>query len=124
MSWNAVQTNILTEKWKNLDFISQYTTYIRYIKGQQIIIADALSSAITDDTLSYDLIYDGQKSHSLLTEISSNSSLKLKQFPIPFRKKTFYCDNALTNPRPYPLQTEETPNQSLTPKEAIYCKKL
>lgn len=102
--------NCSTDKYtpaenRYLDFISQYTTDLRHIKGQQNIVADALShtdiTAITDDTLSHDLISDEQKSDSTLTEILSNSSLTLKDCPVPFGNKTLYCDTTLTNPKPY-----------------------
>lgn len=56
---------------------------------------------ITNAILSHDLISDEEKSDTTLTELLSNTSLKLKQFLVPFSNKTLNSNTTLINPQPY-----------------------
>ena len=107
---NSSSDKYTTTEIRFLSFISQYTRDIPYIKGQQNTLFDALShtdkTTITNDILRPDLISDKQKSETTLTEISLNTSLKLKQFPVLFSNKTIYFDTTLNTL--YCFYTDET----------------
>lgn len=90
---------------RHLDYISQFTTDIRHVKGKDNTVADTLSrtdiNALEDDTLSQDLIADAQKADNTLPDIIERTSLRLKEFPSPFSDRTLLCDTTLDTPRPY-----------------------
>ncbi|UYV73731.1 hypothetical protein LAZ67_11000573, partial [Cordylochernes scorpioides] len=70
---------------RQLQYISQFSTDIIYIKGEQNIVADNLSR-IEDITkiIDYDEIAKEQdKDKELIELINSNKSLKFKRYPLP-----------------------------------------
>ena len=90
---------------RHVDYISQFTSDLRFVKGEKKTVADTLSrtglNALDNDILSQDLIADEQKSDSTLPSVLSDTSLALQEFPAPFSNKTLYCDVKLGSPRPY-----------------------
>lgn len=89
-----------------LDYISQFTTDIRYIKGTDNTVADALSRTeifhLTEtQSLSQDLIADAQETDITLKQVLSDTSLDLQKCPAPFSNKALYCDIKSNVPRPY-----------------------
>ena len=73
---------------RHLDYISQFTTDLRYVKGENNTVTDTLSrtepNAVDNDILSQDLIADEQKCDSTLPRVLSDTSLALQEFPAPF----------------------------------------
>ncbi|UYV85023.1 hypothetical protein LAZ67_X004325 [Cordylochernes scorpioides] len=68
---------------KHLQYISQFTTDIKYIKGTDNIVADALSRVDAITTIDYEEIAKEQTGDSELQNlISKNTSLNFKQCPL------------------------------------------
>ncbi|UYV82299.1 hypothetical protein LAZ67_21001652 [Cordylochernes scorpioides] len=87
---------------RQLQYISQFSTDIIYIKGEQNIVADNLSR-IEDITkiIDYDEIAKEQdKDKELIELINSNKSLKFKRYPLP-SGKSLWCDTSTENIRPF-----------------------
>lgn len=86
-----------------LYYISQYTTDIKHIFGQDNQVADALSRVEAINTpLDMTELADSQKDDSeLLNLITGNSSLKLKKVFLPDSKVFVYCDVPHVKPRPF-----------------------
>ncbi|UYV77321.1 hypothetical protein LAZ67_15000497 [Cordylochernes scorpioides] len=87
---------------RQLQYISQFSTDIIYIKGEQNIVADNLSR-IEDITkiIDYDEIAKEQdKDKGLIELINSNKSLKFKRYPLP-SGKSLWCDTSTENIRPF-----------------------
>ena len=80
---------------RHLDYISQFTTDIRHIKGKDNPVADTLSrlSAIHCDTItlvSFQDIAKAQSDDCELTQLQTlNTPLKLQATPIPTSKENF-----------------------------------
>ena len=91
---------------RHLDFISQFTSHIRYVQGKDIPFADALSrmdiNALTAPTppLDYTLIAQAQQNDPDLSQLRS-TSLHLQALPLPFSNSTILCDMTTASPRPY-----------------------
>jgi len=92
---------------RHLDYISQFTTDIRHVKGVDNPVADTLSrlSAIHSDTIvpiSFQDIANAQCDDNELSQLqSSTTSLKLQAIPIPTSKDTIICDISTGVPRPF-----------------------
>ena len=88
-----------------LDYLSQFTTDIRHIKGTDNSVADTLSrtavQAIVTDPISQERIAAEQTTDSTLEDVIKNTSLKLQLFPVSSSGASLYCDTSLPNPRPY-----------------------
>jgi hypothetical protein len=72
-------------KFNHLDFVAQFTTDIRYISGQDVVLADALSrvESVTAPP-SYDALATSQNSDDeLRTVLGSTTALRLEKLPIP-----------------------------------------
>lgn len=87
-----------------LSFISQFTTDIKYIKGEDNVVADALSRV---DAISLEQEYEAlakaqeadQEMQPLL--LSNSSSLKLTNVKVPGTDITLVCDESTGKFRPY-----------------------
>ncbi|UYV79078.1 hypothetical protein LAZ67_17001042 [Cordylochernes scorpioides] len=86
---------------RHLQYISQFTTDIKYIKGTDNIVADALSRVDAITTIDYEEIAKEQTGASELQNlISKNTSLKFKQCPLQ-SGKLLWCDVSTNNIRPF-----------------------
>ena len=93
-------------QFNQLDFISQFTTEICHISGQDNIVADALSRVETVVApVTHDLLATAQnQDDELQTLLSSDTALKLKKFSVPQmfgNPIVLYCDTSTGNPRPF-----------------------
>uniref|UniRef100_A0A5S6QYE8 RNA-directed DNA polymerase n=1 Tax=Trichuris muris TaxID=70415 RepID=A0A5S6QYE8_TRIMR len=92
-----------------LQFISEFTTDIRHVKGQQNVVADALSRMEVNSlemTAPYHINFDNmalaQRDDPELRELSSiNSSLKLQPCSLLFCKSPLICDTSTGRQRPF-----------------------
>lgn len=87
-----------------LSFISQFTTDIKHIKGEDNIVADAMSriNAISLEQEYEDLAQSQKSDEELLGLLESNaSSLQLSKIVIPGTDLTLICDLSTGKPRPY-----------------------
>ncbi|UYV65013.1 hypothetical protein LAZ67_3002817 [Cordylochernes scorpioides] len=86
---------------RHLQYISQFTTDIKYIKGTDNIVADALSRVDAITTIDYEEIAKEQTGDSELQNlISKNTSLKFKQCPLQ-SGNLLWCDVSTNNIRPF-----------------------
>lgn len=90
--------------YRQLDFISQFTTDIQHIAGNDNVVADTLSRASLHSTieekLDMEILADEQVRDVTLFNSLQDSSLKIEQNPLPFSAKFIACDTSTSNPRP------------------------
>ncbi|CAH8543108.1 unnamed protein product [Schistosoma haematobium] len=91
---------------RQLDYISQFTTDIRFIKGHTNIVADALSRRdINTMVLNHDISLETlAKLHADDAELKAckeKSSLDLKPVPTPLSDEFIMCDTSTGNNRPF-----------------------
>ena len=96
---------------RHLDFISQFTTDIRHVKGTDNTVADALSrieaNAIMDacpPLVDFVAMAQAQRSDPELTQLlssPSSSSLKLEEVPLSMADTTIFCDTSTDAARPF-----------------------
>ena len=83
---------------RHLDFISQFTSDIHYIKGMDNLVADALSrveiNTLNDGHTVIDLkeLVTAQQQDSDLLKLQSSSSLRLEAKPLPDSDLMIMCD--------------------------------
>ncbi|KAK4468958.1 hypothetical protein MN116_000094 [Schistosoma mekongi] len=92
---------------RHLDYISQFTSDIQHVKGEDNQAADALSrlemNIIQQSTVDFEILRDSQETDQELQNLLSTkcSSLKLKQLPSPKEDVLIYCDTTKAVPRPF-----------------------
>jgi cleavage and polyadenylation specificity factor subunit 1 len=86
---------------RQLQYISQFTTDIRHVSGQDNIVADALSRVDEVAIMDYDAIARSQlQDHELQQLKTGNNSLTFKPYQLP-SGKILWCDTSTANIRPY-----------------------
>lgn len=85
-----------------LSFISQFTTDVVHVKGEDNVVADALSriEAISLED-SFAALAEEQATDDELKKALTNSSLKLDKIYIPGSKTIIMCDTSTGRPRPF-----------------------
>lgn len=94
---------------RHLDYISQFTNDIRFVRGIENVVPDTLSRTHIEalDLIQSDLeeLSKFQKCDPELEELLKNdnekSSFTLRSFPIRFSNETLYCEVSTNNVRPY-----------------------
>jgi cleavage and polyadenylation specificity factor subunit 1 len=89
-------------QFNHLDFVSQFTTNIRHISGQDNIVADAPSrfESVTAPA-SCDALATSQDGDELRTLLGSTTALRLEKLPILGTTASIYCDTSAGRPPPY-----------------------
>jgi cleavage and polyadenylation specificity factor subunit 1 len=87
----------------HLDYISQFTTDIRLISGQDNVVADALSRM---ESISAPVTHDAVAAYQaddneLRTLLVAVTALRLEKLFIPGTVVELYCDTSAGKPRPY-----------------------
>ena len=94
---------------RHMDYISQFTTDIRHVRGADNAVADALSwiraNALLKNTrpvIDFPAMAKAQQEDSQLTQLQSSphSSLSLKAIPLVMTDSTILCDVSTGIPRP------------------------
>ncbi|GBM34504.1 Transposon Ty3-G Gag-Pol polyprotein [Araneus ventricosus] len=85
---------------RQLNYISQFSTDIKYIKGENNIVADTLSRVTEVSSIDYDQIADAQTQDEELKSLQTITSLNLKEYPLP-SEKYLWCDTSTSEIRPY-----------------------
>ena len=90
-------------QFRHLDFISQFTTDIRHISGEDNIVADALSRIDElESTLNYEAFAASQQDDEELQSYrENNSALQLRLIHIPDTDAIVFCDVSLRTARPF-----------------------
>lgn len=93
---------------RHLLFISEFTTDIQYISGQDNIVADALSrveTIVCPTVLDYEQLADAQMKDEQLLQLTqcprSDSKIILKKLSIPTCDKEIFCEVSGNKIRPY-----------------------
>lgn len=93
---------------RHLDFISQFTTDIRHIKGQDNVVADALSrqcinsfQATTVQGVDLTDLADAQIEDDELQQLRQSSTVQFKEVPLPTSEGTITCDVSTGSSRPF-----------------------
>ena len=97
---------------RHLDFIAQFTSDIRFIKGSSNTVADALSRVGVSEiyspessTIDFAEMAVAQRDDPDLLECQSSSSLSFQAIPLPTSDSTILCDISTGVPRPFvPIQ--------------------
>ncbi|MES9975560.1 MAG: reverse transcriptase domain-containing protein, partial [Candidatus Thiodiazotropha sp.] len=90
---------------RHLDFITQFTSDLRHVSGDNNPVADALSrvqhlNAVTHNNIDWHELATAQNSDPDIPHLRKWSSLKLEQIPIPNSNNTILCDVSQGSPRP------------------------
>ncbi|CAI2733638.1 unnamed protein product [Schistosoma spindalis] len=89
---------------RHLDYISQFTTDLRHIKGESNYVADALSriqtNAVTLTVLDLPAMAAEQANDPVCTEAPQSSSLQCQEVPLATSSGTILCDTSTGLPRP------------------------
>ena len=105
-AFNAKSDRYSPREIRRLDYISQFSTNIQFIKGESNVVADTLSHFNVDaifSTKGIDLLDIArlQVDDSDLAACKQNSSLVLKSIPIPHSDSTIICDTSTGIHRPF-----------------------
>ncbi|BHF58389.1 hypothetical protein SprV_0100134100 [Sparganum proliferum] len=99
-------------KVRHLDYISQFTADIRYVRGSDNVVADALSRPdINTLTSDFDLakLADLQSGDKSIDDLRSTTTLQLRDAPLPASPGKILCDWSTGTPRPVvPLSYRKT----------------
>ncbi|BHF67339.1 hypothetical protein SprV_0301036500 [Sparganum proliferum] len=88
---------------RHLDYISQFTADIRYVRGSDNVVADALSRPdINTHTSDFDLakLADLQTADESIADLRTSTTLQLRDAPLPSSPGTILCDWSTGTPRP------------------------
>ncbi|GBN21598.1 Transposon Tf2-11 polyprotein [Araneus ventricosus] len=85
---------------RQLNYISQFSTDIKYIKDENNIVADTLSRVTEVSSIDYDQITDAQTQDEELKSLQTITSLNLKEYPLP-SGKYLWCGTSTSEIRPY-----------------------
>lgn len=104
-AFNAKQHHSSPRQTRQLDFISQFSTDIRHVPGDQNVAADCLSriDLVQVQVIDYqDLAREQEKCEELKKLLNDiNTSLKLRILNIPHEKANVYCDISSQHIRPF-----------------------
>lgn len=94
-------------QFRYLDFISQFTTDIRYVAGPENVVADALSRVEEiGEALDYEALARSQAEDSELQRLlAEGSSLKLEKVRSEQFQTPLFCDMSSSPPRPFVTST-------------------
>lgn len=96
---------------RHLDYISQFTTDLRHVRGSDNSVADALSqieaNALTQSLLpsvDFQVMAEAQRTDPELQTLLANSkesSLQITLITLPTGELTLFCDMSTGSPRPF-----------------------
>lgn len=93
---------------RHLEYIAQYTSNIKYIRGDSNIVADTLSRSFEIDAIDNteinlkNLMLCQQADEELKTlRETKDNNINLELIKIPFLNLEIWCENSTTNPRPF-----------------------
>ncbi|KAH0818300.1 hypothetical protein GEV33_004491 [Tenebrio molitor] len=103
----------LQQRFRHLDFISQFTTDVRYVPGPENIPADTLSRigsiSSAGDFRALSMAQENDAELQELLRPDANTGLRLEKITIPGTNLTLYCDTTTGEPRPFVTPTLRRP---------------
>ena len=108
-AFNANSTKYSPRETRHLDYISQFTTDLRHVKGKENVVADTLSRNISINSLNVvssqeidlDQIAIEQENDEELEKLKKSSSLQFSKVPLHTSERTIMCDVSTGVARPY-----------------------
>ena len=102
-AFNKKRDKCSPRQFKHFEFISQFTTDIRHISGQDNIVQDALSrvEVITASPTHDTLAAAQDEDNDLKTLLLSGTALQLTKLHIAGTSAEVYCDTSTGKPRPF-----------------------
>lgn len=100
-AFSSRRENCSPRQFRYLDYISQFSTDIRYVSGEENVVADTLSRIEEiEEPLDLQALAHSQVQDPELQELLKNgSALKLKKMKVG--EVDLYCDISTGKPRPY-----------------------
>ncbi|CAH8492890.1 unnamed protein product [Schistosoma mattheei] len=102
---SAKQDNYSPREIRQLEFISQFTSDIQYVKGQENDVADALSRATISTLMASGIDYNGlaklQERDIELNKLRSGGTTSLVLEEVRFGNTKVICDTSTGRPRPF-----------------------
>ena len=90
---------------RQLDFVSQFTTDVRYIDGARNVVADALSrldlNAVQSPSFDLEAIANAQSSDDEFHNLPADTSLRFELVPLLHSTAKITCDLSTGKPRPW-----------------------
>ncbi|BHF71885.1 hypothetical protein SprV_0401494600 [Sparganum proliferum] len=91
---------------RHLDFISHFSCDIQHVHGKENVVADALSriqvNSVTSHAIDFTLMADAQRTDDDLSHYRhTDSSLILRDVPLPTQAGTITCDISTGHDRPF-----------------------
>lgn len=101
-AFSKPRENCSPRQYRYLDFISQYTTDIKFVAGKDNVVADTLSRIyVINSPVDYQSLAREQETDAELQDLLQNgSNLKLKKIKLPEAAVEVYCDVA-SRTRPF-----------------------
>lgn len=102
--FNNNKTSYSPRQLRHIDYISQFTTDLRFIKGDDNAPADALSRnicATSTSLIDYAAIAADQASDPELQQLKENAALSMKRIQLPGTQVHLYADVSTDTFRPY-----------------------
>lgn len=100
----TASTSDTPRRERQLHFISQFCTTLKYIKGEQNTVADALSrleEIICPSTIDYNQLSIDQQQDQELKQLKKQDNLIFKEITIPGCNRPITCELSTSIPRPY-----------------------
>jgi len=106
-AFNKDQLQSSPRQTRQLEFISQFATDIRYVTGKENVVADALSRIESiHQAIDIETLAETQENDEELQQLvkQKQMGIKLRKIDIPGSNKQVYCDVTQEKPRPYMTQ--------------------
>lgn len=102
-AFQKASENCSPRQFRYFDFVSQFTTDVRHISGDDNVVADALSrtEAITSELDMHALASSQKDDQELQKLLECGSSLDLQKINISGSGESLYCDTRSPSPRLY-----------------------
>lgn len=97
------KNNCSPRQYRHLDYISQFTTDIRFISGKDNVVADTLSrvNELEVPCNLEDLAVSQASDVELAQLLDGSSSLRIEKRELPGSRLLLYCDVSTPTPRPF-----------------------
>ena len=102
--FNNNKSTYTPRQLRHIEYVSQFTTDIRYVRGCDNAPADALSRnihAVSSSLLDYAAVAADQVDDAELQQLKNNAALQMRKIQMPGTSVQLYADVSTSNVRPY-----------------------